>query len=99
LLVQPKEVTIVEGYLALWHPEVRSFFDYSIFLDLPHKLRIKRRTKIADELYVTKILVPMHEQHIEPTKQHANLVVQVEQRNEEDLVLLVERELKTSGIL
>lgn len=76
--ILPREIILVEGYLALWNPIVRSFFSASIFLDLPSNIRMKRRTKFIDPFYQEKILFSMHELYVEPTKEKADIVISVD---------------------
>jgi len=73
--VSPGPVLLLEGYLALWHPDVRALADYGIFLDMPRGLRHARRRWNMDEDYVRNILDPMHDEHLQPTMAYANLVI------------------------
>lgn len=70
----PGPLVILEGYLALWHPDVREMADYSIFLDAPHDVRLERRRWKKSEGYVEQVLVPMHREHLEPTRAYAEAV-------------------------
>ncbi|HUC01356.1 MAG TPA: hypothetical protein VMA75_00425 [Candidatus Paceibacterota bacterium] len=72
--VAPKPIVLVEGYLALYHPEVRAFFDLMIYLDASHDERMARRTKSLNPDYVAQILTPMHKEYVEPTKHHAHVI-------------------------
>lgn len=85
-VVPAREIVIVEGYLALWHPGARASYDVSIFLDLPAGLRVARRRWAKDPSYVDEVLLPMHDAHIEPTKAHADLVVNVETLTPDDVL-------------
>ena len=88
--IEPRPIIILEGYLSLWHPELREMLDYSFFLDVPHDTRIKRRTKFLNPDYEQKILIPMHEQYVEPTKEFANNVINIESLSLEDVVKQIE---------
>ena len=33
LIIRPKKIIIIEGFMVLWDKRVREFLDYSIFLD------------------------------------------------------------------
>ena len=76
---------IVEGILILTNPELRELFDIKIFVHADSDERLIRRLKrdIADRgrdmeevlsRYQTT-LKPMHEQFIEPTKAHADIII------------------------
>lgn len=80
--VEPTRFILVDGYLALWHERARSFFDFSVFLDLSNEQRIARRKKFNDvedgQAYFDAVLIPMHNQFVEPTKQYADVIIDVE---------------------
>ncbi|MDG0817649.1 uridine kinase [Bdellovibrio svalbardensis] len=85
LLGEPKKVIIVDGILILHSDEVRAELDEMIFFDTPEELRFQRRfnrdvhergrtpegVKKQFELQVR----PMHDQFVEPSKDHAHLIV------------------------
>src|SRR5690606_2441465 len=85
LLTHPKDVIIVEGILVLTHPDLRNLFDVKIFVhaDSDERLirRIRRdiqeRGRDLEEVLgrYQKTLKPMHEQFIEPSKIHADIIV------------------------
>lgn len=68
-------ILVLEGYLALWHPEIREMADFSVFLDASMEARHVRRRWKKTEAYVREVLEPMHQLHIQPTSAYANLVV------------------------
>lgn len=76
-LVASRPLVIIEGYLALWHEAARACYDFSVFLDAPPELRVARRRWVKDPQYVDEVLLPMHEAFIEPTKRHADLVLDI----------------------
>lgn len=77
VIVPTRPFVIVEGYLALWHPDALAQYDLSIYLDAPSALRLERRRWAKDPQYVTEVLMPMHDLYIEPTKRYAHLVIDV----------------------
>lgn len=77
LTIAPKPVVILEGFLALWHPDVRKLLDFGVYLDAPAEARLQRRTKFLDAAYRDGILFPMHAAFVEPTKQYAQHVISV----------------------
>ena len=74
----PTEVVIVEGYLLFHDARVRELLDFRIFFDASDEVRLERRTKFKDPRYIETVLLPMHQQFIEPTKQYADLVLNTE---------------------
>ncbi|RUT73203.1 uridine kinase [Ancylomarina longa] len=85
ILVEPKEVVIVEGILALTQPELRDLMDLKVFVDCDADDRLNRVIKrdiIERGRSVEKVLnryektvKPMHLQFIEPTKRYADIIV------------------------
>ena len=83
--VEPAEVIIIEGILALCDPSLREQMDLRIFVDADADDRLIRvikrdiveRGRTADvviERY-QRVLKPMHEQFIEPCKRYADVIV------------------------
>ncbi len=81
----PSKVMIVEGILILTNAKIRDMFDIKIFVHADSDERLIRRLKRdvnergwnLDETlhkYQTNIK-PMHEQFIEPTKEHADIII------------------------
>lgn len=75
--IVPGTALVLEGYLALWHPEVRALARYSVFLDAPRDMRLARRRWKKGDDYVREVLMPMHDLHLAPTMRHARLVVHI----------------------
>ncbi|MBL4672683.1 MAG: uridine kinase [Arenicella sp.] len=83
--VQAAEFVIVEGILLLSDPALRQLFDVRVFIDTPLDIcllrRIERDTQergrsfqsVAEQYKAT--VRPMYYEHIEPSKQHAHIVV------------------------
>ena len=83
--IEPREVVIIEGILALCDPGLRSMMDLKVFVDTDPAERLIRviqrdmleRGRTAEavmERYI-RVLKPMHEQFIEPCKRYADLIV------------------------
>ena len=99
LVTHPKNVIIVEGILVLTNPELRELFDVKIFVHADSDERLIRRiqrdiTERGRDLeevlnrYRTT-LKPMHEQFIEPSKIHADIIVpNMKKKNEAAIRLL-----------
>lgn len=85
LLIRPTAIIIVDGIL-IFHPDyLRLQFDEMIFFDTPEELRFKRRlerdvnergrTPEGVHAQFFKQVKPMHDQFVEPSKEHAHVVV------------------------
>ena len=83
--VEPRKVIIVEGILVLGEPELRKRIDIKLFVDTPPDIRFLRRlmrdiktrgrsVESVIEQYVTTVR-PMHEEFVEPSKRHADLII------------------------
>ena len=83
--VEPRRVIIVEGILALYEPELRKRIDIKLYVDTPPDIRFVRRlmrdiktrgrsVESVIEQYVTTVR-PMHEEFVEPSKRHADLII------------------------
>ncbi len=91
ILTHPRKVMIVEGILILANPELRELFDIKIFVHADSDERLIRRLKrdIAErgrdmEEVLNRYqstLKPMHEQFIEPTKAHADIIIPYDKYN------------------
>ena len=85
ILTQPRKVMIVEGILIMTNPVIREMFDIKIFVHADSDERLIRRLKrdinergrdIEEVLLrYQSTLKPMHDQFIEPTKEHADLII------------------------
>ncbi|ESU30691.1 uridine/cytidine kinase [Bacillus sp. 17376] len=83
--VEPKDVIILEGILILEDERLRNLMDIKLYVDTDADLRIvrrllrdiKERGRSMDsviEQYV-KVVRPMHNQFIEPTKRYADVII------------------------
>lgn len=83
--IEPKEVIIVEGIMALYDKSLRDQMDLKIFVDAGADERLLR-VIIRDieerghplDMLVDKyrnVLKPMHDEFIEPTKQYADIII------------------------
>ena len=83
--VDPKPVIIIEGIMALHNKKLRDVMDLKIFVDTDNDVRLIRniRRDVVErgrtvEMVLDryeKVLKPMHEQFIEPTKKFADLII------------------------
>lgn len=83
--IEPREVIIIEGILALCDPALRSLMDLKIFVDADADDRLirvierdtverGRTAKAVMDRYI-KVLKPMHMEFIEPTKRYADVII------------------------
>lgn len=84
IIVEPKPVVILEGYMIFYHERVRNLIDYKIYLDIPIDDSSKRRSTnkfTPNPTYIEKILLPRHIEFIEPTKEFADLLINAKEHN------------------
>lgn len=85
VVVSPAQVIIVEGILVLHDSELRERMNLKVFVDAPPDERFIRRLerdvsergRSAESVIsqYRRTVKPMHDLFIEPTKQHADLIV------------------------
>ncbi|MFC5973026.1 uridine kinase [Halomarina salina] len=85
LTVEPSAVIVVEGILSLYESDLRDLFDLCVYVQTDADVRILRRIQrdvidrgrelegVMDQYLGT--VKPMHEQFIEPTKKHADIII------------------------
>ena len=88
---QPKQIILVEGFLLLCNKKIREMLDESIYLDIEHNKRWARRVHFKDDEYEKKVIIIMHNKHVEPTKKYASHVIDVSNLSKEQLLERVER--------
>jgi len=81
----PREVVLVEGIHALCIAPLRAVMDFKVFVHAPADIRLARRIRRdlvdrgreAEQVLAQyeRTVRPMHEQFVEPSKTHADLVV------------------------
>lgn len=85
IIVEPKDVIILEGILVLEDERLRSLMDMKLYVDTDADIRIirrlsrdiKERGRTLDSVidqYVN-VVRPMHNQFIEPTKRYADIII------------------------
>src|SRR5678809_574952 len=83
--VEPKPIVIVEGILIFAEPRLLEQMDIKVFVDTPDDIRFIRRLRrdIAErgrtvesviEQYLATVR-PMHQQFVEPSKRHADVII------------------------
>ena len=85
VLVRPSRVIIVDGILIFENKELRDLMDIKVFVDTDADLRLARRIlrdvcergrtmqSVIDQ-YTTTVK-PMHEEFVEPSKRHADVII------------------------
>ena len=85
VLVKPSRVIIVDGILIFEHKELRDLMDIKVFVDTDADLRLARRIlrdvcergrtmQSVIEQYTTTVK-PMHEEFVEHSKKHADVII------------------------
>lgn len=100
IIVEPREVVIVEGILVLNEPELREMMDVKVFVDADPDDRLIRviardcvergRTPMMVINRYEAVLKPMHNMYIEPSKRYADLIVPQGGQNTVAIGLLTE---------
>jgi uridine kinase len=82
--VQPSRIVVVEGILVLYEPTLREWFDLKVYVDTDADIRFIRRLRrdVAERARTTESIInqyletvrPSHEQFIEPSKRHADVI-------------------------
>lgn len=96
--VEPKPVIIIEGIMTLQNKKLRDMMDLKIFVDTDSDERLIRNiqrdvvergrtVEMVIDRYL-KVLKPMHEQFIEPTKKYADLIVPLGGENKTGINIL-----------
>jgi uridine kinase len=90
VLFEPKPLIVVEGFLTLHYPLLRGLLDIKIYLDAPYELHSKRRVhgKLYNFLsqYNDLVLKPMHNQYVLPSKQYADVAIDIAAKNQQQVL-------------
>ena len=92
-IIEPKPITVLEGYLALYDARVRGLLNWKIYLDIPIEESTRRRSAnkfTLDQKYYTEVLLPMHRQFVEPTKKYADVVIDVSRLTPQEVLKEIE---------
>ncbi len=83
--IEPKPVILVDGILIFAEPALKDLFDVKIFVDTPADVRFIRRLQrdIAERGRTVESVInqyqttvrPMHEEFVEPSKRHADVII------------------------
>ncbi len=86
---EPRPVILIDGILILQHRRMRDLLDLSIFVECDSETRLARRlerdvrergrsAQSVQEQFANQV-GPMHDLHVEPSKGHADIVVNSQQ--------------------
>ena len=85
LILDQGDLLILDGILILLKKSIRDFFDLSIFLNVKSSKRLERRmvrdvmergrNKAEVQKRFMKMIRPMHEKFVEPTKKYADMTL------------------------
>jgi len=99
IVIEPKDVIILEGILVLEDERLRNLMNIKLFVDTDADLRIIRRIlrdinergrtvdSVVDQYL--NVVRPMHNQFIEPTKRYADVIIPEGGQNEVAIDLMV----------
>ncbi|GAA0334483.1 uridine kinase [Bacillus carboniphilus] len=99
IVVEPKDVIILEGILVLEDERLRGLMDIKLFVDTDADIRIIRRLvrdiqergrtmdSVIDQY--TNVVRPMHNQFIEPSKKYADVIIPEGGQNKVAIDLMV----------
>ncbi len=100
-VVGPARLIVVEGILVLYEPALRDLFDLKVYVDTDADLRFIRRLERdvsqrarSPESIIAQYLAtvrPSHQQFIEPSKRHADVIIPHGGMNEPALDVLLAR--------
>ena len=89
----PKALVLMEGLWLLLYPAIRRLFDFSIFIECPEPLRLRRRMArdVAERgrngrsirRQFRETVSPMHEKFVAPQAQWANVILKQPLRDAE----------------
>lgn len=99
--VEPRSIIIVEGILLFGVPLLRDELDLRIYVDTDDDIRLLRRIRRdvqergrdipSIEAQYFRSVRPMHRLHVEPSRQHAHLIVPEGGENAQALEVIVGR--------
>jgi uridine kinase len=99
--IEPCPVVVVEGILLLAVPALCEIFDLRLYVDTDDDVRLVRRIKrdmfergrdiSSIEAQFMGSVRSMHRQHVEPSKQHAHLIIPEGGENSQALDVIVGR--------
>ncbi len=80
------EIILVDGFMALHHPELRDLLDLKLFFDLSEASQLSRRKQRqpwVEDGYLQNIMLPAAREFIMPTKNFADHIINAEPSEDE----------------
>ena len=90
----PKKIILVEWFLCLWRDDIRALYDKIYWLEVDEETRWKRRVHFKNNEYKNKILEPMFEKYVLPTKKYAREIIDVSKLNKEEVLETIEKDFR-----
>lgn len=97
----PRPVLLIDGILVLADPRLRDLMDLKAFVDTDEETRLRRRIRrdVRDRGRTRESVLaqfnddvrPMHDQFVEPSKAHADVIIRDGGYNREAVFALVDR--------
>ena len=101
LILKPKQIILIEGFMLFKNKKVRDTLDVKIYLEIPSKLMLKRRAIRfgADHIndYDTKVAIPEFLRHGVNQKRYADYVINAT-KPQSKVIKEVKRIIRTSTI-
>ena len=83
IILKPKQIIIIEGFMLFKDKKIRDILDIKIYLDIPSKLMLKRRAirfgKLHISEYDTKIAIPEFLKYGITQKKYADYIIDATQ--------------------
>lgn len=108
-MVSPASIIVLEGILVLWESRLRDRFDLKVYVDTDADLRLIRRLRrdVAERGRTTESIIeqylatvrPSHDQFIEPSKRHADVIFPQGGMNEPAIDMLLARVHELAGMV
>ena len=76
--ILPKEIIIVDGFLTLYHPDLRALMDASVFFHLPEAEQLTRRKERqpwVKDGYLHDVMLPNARAYVLPSAAHATRTI------------------------
>ena len=83
--VKSSKIIVIEGILTLYFESLRKLMNIKVFIDVPNKIRFKRRlsrdiekrgrTLMSVTNQYQSTVQPMYEQFVEPSKNYADMII------------------------
>lgn len=100
MVVEPRPVVVIEGIHALSEPGLRDLCDFLIYVDTDPDIRFIRRLRrdiLNRDRSIDSVVAqyqetvrPMHVDHVEPSRRHADIILPEGSCNELGIDLLIE---------